>query len=114
MKIIFKDGQELEISNFNYRYDTETGTMGDLSEPSEQYAILIYSITNATEVLSAVKSVFTPENISEVIIVTEEFVTDENGEESVVEKRVNFSFSKLLSISMNLSDTTNNMDIRLK
>lgn len=114
MKIIFKDGQELEISNFNYRYDTENGMMGSANDPIEQYSVQIYGITNAVEVLSVAKAAFTPENISEVKVITEEIGLDEEGNEIVTEKAVDFSFSKLISISMNLSDTTNNIDIRLK
>lgn len=101
MKVIFKDKQELEVSGYSYRFnvDTEKGNQ-------EQSSFSIFDFDNASELLTKIHQCFTPENITEVTVVTEDESTGE-----LTETKLNFS--KLLAITLNLSDNLNSVDIRV-
>lgn len=101
MKIIFKDKQELEVSGYSYRYNVDTET-----ENQEQSSFSIFDFDNASEILTKIRQCFTPDNIEEVTVVTEDESTGE-----LTETKLNFS--KLLAITLNLSDNLNSIDIRV-
>ena len=101
MKIIFKDKQELEVSGYSYRFNVEAD-----KENQEQSSFSIYDFSNASEILAKIHQCFTPENITEVTVVTEDESTGELNETKL-------NFSKLLAITLNLADSLNSIDIRV-